>query len=154
MTNAQQNLIYWFAIYVAIHGAVLATQGLMCSLARVASRGQSKKDNAGQSGNDTETTSLTNNSIDALVRKRSRMHGNNQEWVPFMCIMLYALILCEVAPWAWHVLAWGFLANRLMYWGAMSNDSFFYARFIGATLNYLFYFITAFACLGYGISKL
>ena len=82
------------------------------------------------------------------------MHGNNQEWVPFMCIMLYALILCEVESWAWHVLAWGFLLTRLWHWFGMSNESYYYVRFSGATLNYTFYFVTAITALAYGISKL
>ena len=88
-----------------------------------------------------------------MVQKRSRIHGNNQEWAPLYCIMLLALIWCEIKPWLWHVLAWTFLVIRIYLWYA-STIPYGIQKRIGATSNYLIYLITAIVTIIHGIMKI
>ena len=89
---------------------------------------------------------------DEVVKIRSRTHGNNQEWSPLYCIMLLALIYCNVDPILWHVLAWFYMVIRLYLWVVWKYTKDW--KRIGVTINYILYFVVSIIVVIHGIIKL
>ena len=144
--KARQNLTYWFAIYVGIFALMLALQGFMVSLARIAAGKQASNDkNQGLvDGND---------KVQETVRLRSRAHGNNQVWAPMYCIMLFVLILVGANITLFHVLAWTFLVVRLVLWVLMTIDNRGPLRRIFAGSNYILFLVSSITCIAYGVDR-
>ena len=148
-SEASRKLIYWFAVYVGIFALILMIQGVMTSFARLTLE-KSKTQSQNENGTLSEKEMA---SLEEKVHVRSRMHGNNEEWTVFYCIILYSFILCDVDPLLFHILSWIYLLNRLALW-YFQRKAISIPRGILSTLNYLLYLTSGCIAIIYGIRKI